>query len=226
MITSGGQATVTVSPPIRPSRRWYWVAGGALAAALLCIALAAAGFFSLNRQINDFQRVTVPGQAEVTFTQPGSYVLYVEGPGQCCSLAAGSGDSAPFPNWSMNVALLPDNGGPPVSINVWGSAAESYAVAGHQGQAAMYFTIGHPGRYLLGVTNAVPHSITDVAVGRGIGHGVLSLALVLVAVFVFIPAGLVTGGITFSGRRRSRRNPLSARQVMPVMQPTETGDPQ
>jgi hypothetical protein len=183
------------------------VAGGALAAALICIALAVAGFFSLNRQIKDFQRVTLPGQAEVTFTQPGGYILYVERPGHCCSLAVGSGDSAPFPSWSMNVALLPGNGGPPVSINVWHGAAESYGVAGHEGQTAMYFTIGHPGRYLLDATNAVPHSITDVAVGRGIGHGLLSLLLILVALFALIPAGLVVGGITFFRRRRARRNP-------------------
>ena len=96
MITWGGQAAAAGSPPIRPSRQWYWVAGGALAAALICSALAVAGFFSLNRQIKDFQRVAVPGQAEVTFAQPGGYIVYLERPGQCCSLAAGSGDSAPF----------------------------------------------------------------------------------------------------------------------------------
>ena len=220
MITSGGQIVATESLPIRPRRRWYWVAGGALAVALICIALAIAGFFSLNRQIKDFQRVTVPGQAEVTLAQPGGYVLYVEGAGQCCSLATGSGDSAPFPQWSMRVALLPENGGSPVSINVWRGATESYGVTGHEGQAAMYFTIGHPGRYLLSVSNATPHSIADVAAGRGIGHGMLSLVLILVAVFALIPAGLVVGGVTFFRRRRARRNP-HAPQVMQSSQKPE-----
>jgi len=93
------------------------VAGGALAAGLICIALAVAGFFSLNRQIKDFQRVTVPGRAEVTFAQPGGYILYLERPGQCCSFSAGSSDSAPISSWTMNVAPLPDDGGTPVSIN-------------------------------------------------------------------------------------------------------------
>lgn len=220
MITSGGQIVATESLPIRPRRRWYWVAGGALAVALICIALGIAGFFSLNRQIKAFQRVTVPGQAEVTLAQPGGYVLYVEGAGQCCSLATGSGDSAPFPNWSMRVALLPENGGSPVSINVWRGATESYGVTGHEGQTAMYFTIGHPGRYLLRVSNAAPHSIADVAVGRGIGHGMLSLVLILVAVFALIPAGLVVGGVTFFRRRRARRSPHAA-QVMQSNQKPE-----
>jgi len=218
MITWGGQAAAAGSPPIRPSRQWYWVAGGALAAALICSALAVAGFFSLNRQIKDFQRVAVPGQAEVTFAQPGGYILYLERPGRCCSLAAGSGDSAPFSSWSMNVALLPDSGGPPVAITIWRGATESYGVAGHEGQTAMHFTIDHPGRYLLVAQNAIPRSITDVAVGRGIGRGMLWVLLILVALFALIPAGLVIGGVTFFRRRRARRNPPQAPQVM---QPNE-----
>ena len=222
MITSGGQTSVAGSPPIRPSRRWYWVAGCALAGALICIALAVVGFCSLNRQIRDFQRVPVPGQAQITFAQPGGYVLYIESPGQCCSLTAGSGDSAPFSSWSMNVALQPVNGGPPVLINTWRGATESYGVAGHQGQTAMYVTVGRPGRYLLGASNPVPRSITDVAVGRGIGHGALiSLLLALVALFALIPAGLLVGGFTASRRRRVRRSLLQQ-----VVQPMETGGPQ
>jgi len=218
MITWGEQAAAAGSPPIRPSRQWYWVAGGALAAALICSALAVAGFFSLNRQIKDFQRVAVPGQAEVTFAQPGGYILYLERPGRCCSLAVGSGDSAPFSSWSMNVALLPASGGPPVAISTWRGATESYGVAGHEGQTAMHFTIGHPGRYLLVAQNAIPRSITDVAVGRGIGRGMLWVLLILVALFALIPAGLVIGGVTFFRRRRARRNPPQAPQVM---QPNE-----
>jgi hypothetical protein len=207
MITSGGQV-YAANLRIRPSRRWYWVGGGVLAGALVCIVLGVAGFFSVNRQINDFQRVRVPGQARVTFTQPGGYVLYVEGPGHCCSFAAGSGGSAPFPSWSMNVALLPLAGGPPVPLHVWRGVTESYTVTGHQGQTAMYVTIGHPGRYVLGARHVVPPSVTDIAVGRGIGHGALtSLLLILFAVFVLLPAGLLVGGITAFRRRRARSSP-------------------
>jgi hypothetical protein len=195
------------------------VAGGALAAALVCVALAVAGFFSLNGQIRDFQRVRVPGQAVVAFAQPGGYVLYVERPGQCCSVGVGGG-SAPFSTWSMRVAMQPVNGGPLVSISTWRGATQSYGVAGHQGQTAMQVTIGHPGRYLLRATNVVPHSITDVAVGRGIGHGMLiPLVLSLVALFALIPAALLAGGITFFRRRRARRDLPAALPAPQVMQP-------
>src|SRR5262249_56624946 len=116
-------------PPIRPSVRWYWVAGCALAAALVCVALAVAGFFSLNGQIRDFQRVRVPGQAVVAFAQPGGYVLYVERPGQCCSVGVGGG-SVPFSTWSMRVGMQPVNGGPPVSISTWRGGPQRHGGAG------------------------------------------------------------------------------------------------
>jgi len=205
---AGGHAGDAPRAPIRPSRWWYWVAGCLLAGAAICIVLAVAGFFSLNRQIQGFQRVRVPGQGEVTFAQPGGYVLYIERPGQCCSVAAGTGNSAPFASWSMRAGLVPVADGRPPSLSNWGSSTESYAVTGHQGQAALSVTIAHPGKYLLGATNVSPRSITDIAVGRGIGHAMLiPFLLIGAAVFVFLPAGLLVGGVTAYRRHRARRLP-------------------
>jgi uncharacterized membrane protein YhaH (DUF805 family) len=203
-----GQTAEVRGAPIRPSRRWYWVAGCLLAGGAVCLALAVAGLFSLNGQIRDFQRVRVPGQAEVSFAQPGGYVLYIERPGQCCSVATGTGNSAPFGAWSMRVALVPVAGGRPLSLTSWGSSTESYAVTGHQGQAALSVTIARPGRYVLDATNLSPPSITDIAVGRGIGQALLiPLLLGTVAVFVLFPAGLLVGGVIAYRRHRARRLP-------------------
>jgi uncharacterized membrane protein YhaH (DUF805 family) len=115
----------------------------------------------------------------------------------------------------MQVRLQPASGGPQVSIGTWQGITESYGITGHQGQTAMDFTIDHPGRYLLAAGNATPGSITDVAVGRGIGPGIL-IPFVLIAAGTFaVLAGLVTGVVTVFRRRASRRRPgLSA---MPQM---------
>jgi uncharacterized membrane protein YhaH (DUF805 family) len=216
MVTSGPQLSGTGDPSLHPSRRWYWVAGGLLAGGLICIALAVAGFFALDHQIADFQRAPVPGQADVTFAQPGGYVLYIEESGQCCAINVSSGSSsAPFPSWSMQISLRPVNGGPQVSISSWPGATESYGAAGHQGQTAMYFTIDHPGRYLLATGNATPGSITDVAVGRGIGRGLLVPFILIIAGGLALLAGLLTGVITASRRRARRRRP--GPPVMPPM---------
>jgi hypothetical protein len=208
---------------IRPSRLWYVVASLLLAGAVTCLVLGVVSFFDLNRQIQDFQRVSVPGQAQITFSHPGEYVLYVERPGHCCSFYAGGADQGPFARWSMKVAMQPAGGGPLVSISTWGDAIDSYAVTGHQGQAAMYFTIRHPGRYVLGARDVTPQSIADLAVGPRIGGLLIPIALSLAAIFALGPAGLTVGGVT-AFRRRGHRNrppPWSAQQVL-AQQPAVT----
>ncbi len=216
MITSDWQACAAGSRPLRPARLWYGAAGGLLAAAVICIMLGVTGFFSLNRQIKEFQRVAVPGQSEVTFAQPGKYVLYLERPGGCCSanVGGGNGATAPFSSWSMGVGLQPVNGGPPVPIRDWRGAAESYGAAGHEGQAAMSITISQPGRYDLATRDALPHSITDVAVGRGIGRGIAVPIILVLAGVLALACAAAAGGIIASGRRRVRRGLLATPAIM------------
>src|SRR5437773_8445103 len=91
---------------LRPSRYWYLIAGGLLAAAVTCLTVAVIGMFSWDRQIQDFQRVPVPGEGAVTLTQPGDYVLYVETRGTCCSWSVGD-QGGPLTAWSMRGAMWP-----------------------------------------------------------------------------------------------------------------------
>ncbi len=75
---------------LRPARYWYWV-GGALIAlgAAGAIAWLVVGLVGLARQVDDFQRVSVPGSDTVTFDDTGGFTLYDESPGatrgQACS---------------------------------------------------------------------------------------------------------------------------------------------
>jgi hypothetical protein len=216
--------------PIRPRRLWYWVAGALLAIAAACVALGIAAFFGLDQQVQDFQRVQVPGGAVVTFTQRGGYVLYVEEPGSCCSFSVGSGGSdgngdssgPPFPSWSMRVALEPVAGGQLVPIRTWQGATESYAVSGHQGQTAMSFTISRPGQYRLVASSVTPSSIADLAAGHGLGQGVTAGVLLVLAGLAALAAGLVVGVITVVRRRRARRN-LQAASFAPAAAPWPGG---
>lgn len=218
MAIPGNIAGATSRRSVRPSRLWYWVAGGLLASAAVCIALAATGFISVDRQVGDFQRVPVPGQAEVAFAQPGGYILYIEQPGHCCSVNLGNGDSGqstPFPSWSMRVLMQPAGGGAPVAISAWHRAREVYDLAGHQGQTAMSFTVGKAGRYTLRAGDATPDAITDLAVGRDIGRGTLMpLVLLLAGVLALAPGGITAGAITFFRRRSA--GPLVPRVLFPA----------
>ena len=104
--------------PFRPSRSWYVVAGGLLAAAAVCLMIAVTGMFSWDRQIQDFQRVPVPGQGAVTLTQPGDYVLYVETRGGCCAWSVGS-QNRPLAGWSLRLAMGAAHGGQPIRVSNW-----------------------------------------------------------------------------------------------------------
>jgi hypothetical protein len=58
------------------------VAGAALVASAVWLGLGIFfGVRSFSRQIEGFQRVSIPGQAEVSFDRPGGYTVYFEGLG-------------------------------------------------------------------------------------------------------------------------------------------------
>jgi hypothetical protein len=77
MTNSAALASAAGITRIRPSRLWYVLAGFLVAGAVACLGVGVSSIFALNRQIQDFQRVSVPGQAQVTFSHTGGYVLYV-----------------------------------------------------------------------------------------------------------------------------------------------------
>jgi hypothetical protein len=203
MIYTGAPEISVGSPPSRSPRLGYWVAASLLAVALTSALLGVVGLFSLNGQITDFQRVPAPGRAEVTFTRPGVYVLYIEKRTRCCGFSFSVGDG-PFTRWSMTGSLLPVNGSAPVSISDWHDPVVGYDAAGYQGQTAGYFTIPRPGSYVLTIKGVTPGTITDFAVGRGILRSIVRpLLLILAGLVVLIAAGVLIG-LTASRRRQAR----------------------
>jgi len=204
MIPTAGQQTSAGAGPLRPSRYWYLVAGGVLAVAVVCLTAAVIGILSWDQQIQDFQRVHVPGQGEVTLTQPGQYVLYVETPGACCSWTLGSQDT-PLAGWSMRLAIGPLNGSGVTPVSSWTGVPESYGVGGHQGMTAMSFTITQPGTYLIEASNVHPAEVTDLAVGRSILGPTLRPLVLLVAGLAALLGAVVAFAFTAVRRRQARR---------------------
>ena len=215
MISTAGQLTSTGTGPLRPSRYWYLIAGVLLAAAVACLTAAVIGIFSWDREIQDFQRVPVPGRGEVTLTQPGEYVLYLEAPGACCSWTVGS-QGGPLAAWSMHLAIGPANGGPETRVSIWTGLPESYGVGGHQGVTAMSFTITQPGTYVIETGNVRPAAVTDLAVGQNILGPTLRPLVLLVAGLAGLLGAVLSFVLTAVRRRQARR-----RQGQPpeVMQP-------
>jgi hypothetical protein len=189
--------------PVRPSRYWYLLAGGLLAAAVACLAVAVTGVFSWDRQIHDFQRVPVPGSGTVRLTQPGEYALYVETRGACCSWTVG-GPSGPLAHGSMGIVVRPVNGGQRAPVRSWTGLSFSYGADGRQGLAAGSITIRRPGTYLIETWAVRPASVTDLAVGRNIaGATLLPVALFLGGLAVLL--GAVVAVIVIAVRRGQAR---------------------
>jgi hypothetical protein len=183
------------SKPIRPSRLGYAVAGGLLAVAMICIVFAVAGFISMDRQIQHFQRVAVPGETQVTFTEPGRYLVYMEGPGMA--------DDHPAPA-HVTVRLEPVNGGPPISVEST-NGQTSYQMGGYEGRSVGSFRIGQPGVYRLSADGPTSPSITHVAVGGSIVGDIAVSAVLIVAAILVGLASLAVGVITAVRRNNARR---------------------
>ncbi|HEX6870306.1 MAG TPA: hypothetical protein VF163_04345 [Micromonosporaceae bacterium] len=184
--------------PVRPSRAWYVIASGSLAIAVACVTFGVATFVSTIRQVQQFQRVAAPGQTEVTFTEPGHYYVYLEGPGMS-EAAVGS----------VSVALLPADGGAQVSLTPNGNVRTSYAMGGHEGRLVGTFDIDRAGTYRLRAGQPSQPSITHVAVGGGLTSGIFIPVILIFTAAPFGLAGLTLLVIALVRRARARRAPLS-----------------
>jgi hypothetical protein len=177
--------------PVRPSRTWFWISGLLIAAAIVCGILAVTSFVSVSNQVKDFQRVSIPGRGPVTFSSTGDYLVFFEGPGQ------GSGRA--------RLLLRSASSGQPVRIAGLSGKSENYTLGGHSGQAVASFTITRTGRYELTAAPLSGPPPTDVAVGRGLGGGIVRGILLIVAGILLFIAAFITGLITAIRRSRSRR---------------------
>jgi len=200
------------APSIRPSRLGYWIAAVLVAVAVVGAVLAVVGFSSLGREVDSFQRVQVPGDATVTFSKSGGYLLYFEGPGFSGLSSTGT----------VRVSIQSQDSGQQVSITPLHGKQETYTLGGHSGQAVASFTIATPGRYVVNAGIPTDPAPADIAVGPGIGATLVQAIIGLVFGILALIAALAVGIITRVLRSRSARRLLYA---PPVMQPGVAGVP-
>jgi hypothetical protein len=180
---------------------WYWVAGAAGAAAVVWFALGLfLGFRSVNGQVEGFQRVPIPGQAELSFAEPGGYTLYFEG-------LAAADEHATIP--PFNVSLAPVDGGDRVSIRPYGGSV-TYSLGRHTGRAVGTFQIEEPGRFQLRTEGESQGIQASLAVGPSVGPALGRLVVLPVAgALILFVAGAGLAAVVAVRRGRARR-PLPA----------------
>lgn len=206
MAMQPGDGGAMSAHPIRPARFWYWVAGAAVVAAVLWLALSLfVGFRSLSRQVEGFQRVPIPGQAEVSFAEPGGYTVYFEGLGA-------SDDQVALPPFRFSLTTV---GGEEVTIRPYGGSA-TYGLGGHSGRAVATFQIEESGRFLLQTEGEPQGGQASLAVGPSVGPGIFGVVSVaIVGALVLFLAGAALAVVVAVRRNRARR-PLPAAAAQPV----------
>jgi hypothetical protein len=195
---------------IRPSRHWYWLVAGLGAVMVLLIGLAVVRLISLNQQINSFQRVQVPGRGTLTFTSPGQYLVYFEGPE--------FGVASPSSTGSVPVLLQSQATGRPVRISALQKQLDFYNVGARRGTAEGSFTIGAPGRYTLRAGPPTGSAVQDIAVGRAIVGSLIAAVVETIIGVLALIAGVVVAVVIAARRGRYRRR-LRRADLPPGMWP-------
>jgi Protein of unknown function (DUF2510) len=205
-VTQPGEGAAMDARRIRPAVFWYWVAGAAVVAAVVWFALSLfLGIRSINGQVEEFQRVPIPGQAEVSFAEPGGYTLYYEG--------WGAADEQPtIPPFRVS---LVSGGGEEVSIRDYGGS-QSYDLGGHSGRALATFRIEQPGRFLLRTEGEPPGVEANVAVGRSVGPGIFRTVIPTLAGTMILVLGGAVLAVVVAVRRNRARRLLPAPAAQPV----------
>jgi hypothetical protein len=199
-----GEGAPMGAHPIRPARFWYWVAGAAAVAAVVWFALSLfLGFRSLSRQVEGLQRVPIPGQAEVSFEEPGGYTFYYEGLGA-------SDEQVTIP--SFNVSLKSVGSGEEVPIRDF-VGSTTYDFAGHAGRALGTFRIEEPGRFLLQTEGESQGGQANVAVGPSIGSDIFrTVGLAIAGSLILLLAAAVLAAVVAVRRNQARLLPAPATQ--------------
>lgn len=164
------------------------------------IALIVSGIRTYIDKVEGFERVDVPGSAEVSLEDDGGYSIYYERPGL--------DNESTLP--SISVAVTgPD--GAPVDLDRYHSEV-SYSVSGFDGRGVFTFQADEPGAYRVRTDGAEG----QVAVGRGIGARFAGAVVAGIATLLLAPLlGALLWLITFLRRSRAKRAQAAAWQPQP-----------
>jgi hypothetical protein len=183
-------------PP--PGRGWYVLAG-----VLVIAAIAASAVFVVYRVSGLGSRllqVVVPGQAELSLDEPGSYTIFHEYnsvvDGRVYSSASLSG---------LRVRVTSPEGR---AVKLTSPTTTSrYSFSGREGIAVFTFDVAKPGLYRVAASyeNGRAEPRTVLTVGGGFVGGVIVTVLVtLLIAFAGIGAAIAVAVVVYLARRRAR----------------------
>jgi hypothetical protein len=183
------------------SRAGYWIGGGLVAAGVLGAVLwFVTSLVRLDREVDDFQRVPIPGEATVQL-EARKYVVYYES-------STAEEVVPPF-----RIAIADARTGTPLAIESYDNSL-TYAGFGHEGSAQATVTPARAGAYTVRTDDGQAGG-ASVAFGRS-----LSWPIVRAIIGTFAIGGLLAGSgvvlLVVTAVRRSRAGPG---QLTPSLEP-------
>jgi hypothetical protein len=198
-----GQPPAAPAPPakLRPARAWYWVA---LVAFLAGAGWLGGGLYLLDKRVDSFQRVALPGEGEVSLDHSGGYVIYYEGPGA---------EAGNVPAFTVNVT--PRSASAAVPYLEQYESSLTYSFGSREGRAVFTLQVASPGTFLIEATDGPATSgdsslaIGSSIAGRIVGIAVPGAVLMVAAIGVAIAVAIV--------RRRRRALPVRRRDLVAAL---------
>jgi hypothetical protein len=173
------------------SRAGYWIGGGLIAAGVVGAVLwFVLSLVNLNNEVDDFQRVPVPGEGTVQL-EARKYVIYFEGPN--------ADEAVP----RFEIAITETDTERALAIDTYGGSL-TYSF-GREGSAQATITPPRAGSYAVRTSGADGTPGAQVAFGRSIAGSILRSILGVFAIGgVVSGAGVVLLVVTIVRRRRAR----------------------
>jgi hypothetical protein len=177
------------------SRAGYLIGGGLVVAGMIGAVLwFATSLMRLGDEVDNFQRVPVPGKMTMKL-EAHKYVVYYEG------LTA---DEVVPP---VEITITDTKTGTPLAITPYGGS-QTYSVSNHEGSALGTVTPTQPGVYAVRTDRNVRASGANVALGRSLTWPILRGILGTIVIGLLLAgSGVVLLIITAVRRSRARRAP-------------------
>lgn len=181
---------------MRPSAWWFGAAGAAAVLGIVIgVVILVRTFVGWMDRIDDFDRVSVPGDGAVTVDGTGGFSIYHE------YLGADTDDLFSPDIFDVNLTA-PD--GSEVRLSAY-DGRSTYGTPDHEGEGLFTFTAEEPGEYVLSADG----DPATLAVGRGLGRGLVGGIVRGIVVGVLgVVAGIVIAIVVGVSRSRNRRRQL------------------
>jgi hypothetical protein len=215
------------TPPTRtrrtPSRAWYWVAGiVAVLGLTAAFVWGAVGTITALDRVDGFDRTAIPGQVTVSVTDPGTMVVFYEGPAEFARYADPTANArnatrwsaatdativvnyaATTPTWQQLRLTVTGPDGAVVPISTYRSTARYDVTPGQLGRAVAKFEASATGQYRVSATRATEAGAT-LAVGDNFARDIAmtTLGAAILGLVTVLAAALLTV-VTYRARSRS-----------------------